>query len=153
MKIEIPSNIDPVPPEEIVRRLRSVNPALGVRFVHSNVTPYWALTWDWPMNDPRRVGILKGTQDPKMAWDMIAMLPLDCSVDQAYSYFVNNCRRSDKKEIRALLDRVSSYNSERNTEIWAPTMDAAEAEIDRLGSSLFRLSKSFGGLPGKGATA
>lgn len=143
VKIEIPRSITPQPPEEIVRRLRQVNPHLGVRFVHSCLEPYWALTWDWPENDPRRRGVLAGDVDPANCWDLLCMLPLDCSVDDAYGYFVNHCRRATREEIRGMLDRITAYNSENTAKVWEPTMREAMEEIERSSSKLFRDSKSF----------
>lgn len=146
MKIQIPSNIKPKPPQDIVARLRQVNPLLGVRFVHSIDIHYWALTWDWPENDPRRRDILLGTTDPDNAWDMLCMLPLDCTVEMAYSYFVNHCRRSSKAEIKQMLDRIHTYNSDTQAAIWEPTMQQAQLEIERSASALFKDQRSFGGL-------
>ncbi len=103
----------PIPPPEIVRRLQQVNPRLGLTWSEGWGGRTWALTMAWAENDPRRARIQAGTLSPDEAYDLLAFLPADCNVDQAYGYLVNAFRASSEEGTRKLLDRVHEYN--RNT--------------------------------------
>lgn len=96
----------PVPPSEIVARLKQWEPSLGLKY-HAM---QWAFTWTWKEHDPRRGRIRSGEYSPDDAYDIIGYLPLDCTVDEAPAYAVECLKQYPRDEVRKLVDGVARYN-------------------------------------------
>src|SRR6185437_1713564 len=107
---------DPAPPQHIVAKLRAINPRLSLKWVDS----YWGLMLAWSDVDERRQLVRRGALTEAAAQDLLAMLPPDCSAEQAHDYFVNACKSyggSNRDEVRKMLDRIDYWNeaqAERN---------------------------------------
>ncbi len=143
------------PPTGIVERLQQIHPALGLKMVPCcGRDPYWALTWDWPENDPRRARVRDGLLAPDKAWDMLSMLPMGCSAGEAYGYAINAFRRSSDQGIRDLLNDVEKFNQENTAKMWSGTTDEAMNQIEVMGHKMFAkesgvIAKSYGGITAK----
>lgn len=108
---------NPTPPSDMVRRLKQIDPLMGVRFVAyggalGNTQNWWAITMDWSPTDPRQKMIQAGMMNPDYAFDIICQLPLDCPVDSAYGYVVQGFKSiANKDESLRLLNRATEYNA------------------------------------------
>lgn len=123
----------PVPPTEMVRRLKQIDPRLGLTFSSTvdpatdRLRPTWALTMEWLPDDPRRVMIQDGTIPLSYNFDILCWLPFDCSPDEAYGYVVQKFTlMQDKPDVKRMLERVHTYNQAARTEALRPTMELAE---------------------------
>lgn len=77
---------EPVPPQEAVRRLREIDERLTVRWVPSAVGAYWAIVETWPRGDARWERVQTGEITEAQAFDLRAMLPPDCSAEEAVGF-------------------------------------------------------------------
>lgn len=77
---------EPVPPQEAVRRLREIDERLTVKWVPSAVGAYWAIVETWPRGDARWERVQAGEITEAQAFDLRAMLPPDCSAEQAVGF-------------------------------------------------------------------
>ena len=122
----------PEPPTEIVRRLKQIHPAFGLKFYRpAAASSLWALTWQWADNDPRRSYIRRGEIAPDADYDILAWLPLDCSVEQAAAYVERAVRGHPREDIKRLTERLQHYNQttavdENWTDVEAAVMTKAE---------------------------
>lgn len=139
----------PLPPSDIVERLRQVDPALGLKFCPGcfwdektdRMVDSWAITEAWAMDDPRRKLVWAGELPPDECADVVVFLPADCPVDQAYGYLVRKLKRNTdtgQEHARKLLERVHTFNANRQREIMAPVMADAEELIEANAGTLFR---------------
>lgn len=128
----------PVPPTEIVARLRQVCPTLGLTFcpgafwseARQRMVDSWAITEDWTPDDPRHRRVRAGEIDPAHCFDVLTFLPADCSVDEAFGYFVRSCQRNrGKASVASLLARVHTYNAHQTTRNLQETTDLSEELI------------------------
>ena len=103
---------EPIPPQEAVRRLREIDERLSVKWVPSATGPYWGIIETWKAGDERWSRVTTGEITPEQAFDLRAMLPGDCSAEQAVGfverYFepVSNAREQAAKH----LDKVVQHN-------------------------------------------
>jgi hypothetical protein len=92
----------------------------------------------WPANDPRRALIQSGDMKLGDAVDGVAMLPEDCTADEAFGYIQRSfVRNSGRAEVKKLLDRVDEYNDrvlEANLE---PTVELTEELVRTNAPTLF----------------
>lgn len=128
----------PVPPTEIVRRLRQVCPTLGLSFCPGafwseraqRMVDSWAITEDWEPSDPRHRRVQAGEIDPGHCFDVLTFLPADCSVDEAFGYFVRSCQRNrGKASVNQMLDRVHTFNAQQKARNLQETTELAEELI------------------------
>lgn len=80
---------EPVPPQDVVDRLKKVSPRLGLRWVPGSAfgsSPYFGLTERWKDGDPRWERVRTGELAEARAYDLIQMFPLDCSVPEMAAY-------------------------------------------------------------------
>lgn len=106
---------NPEPPTDMVRRLKQIDPRMGIRFVAyggalGDTINYWAITMDWRDTDPRRKMILEGMIPASAAIDIVCQLPLDCSVDSAYGFVVSGFKAMNDDDAKHLLTRVTEFN-------------------------------------------
>ena len=137
-----------VPPQDLVRRFKQVDDRLDVKFIHyphvnygnTNVQEYWAIIIRWPDDDPRRQLIQRGDLPEHGDFDVISFLPLDCSVEQAFSFFENACRGQvrDRQDVRRFLERLHKFNENVQEEAMKPVTELAEELIETNAPTLFR---------------
>lgn len=136
----------PVPPSEIVRRLKQIDPRLGLTFdstvdpATDRLRPTWALTMDWLPDDPRKRYVQDGSISLADARDILCWLPFDCSPDEAYGYVTQKFTvLRDKPDVQRMLDRVHAYNAAARKEVLRETVELgeelAEANVHRIRSS------------------
>lgn len=130
----------PLPPSDIARRLERIDNTLGMVYVQmgANGTGTWAITKKWTPNDPRRAHIQAGNVAPDSDWDVIAYLPADCSVDQAYGYFVSRMKVSTREDVRHMLNNLHKWNEAQTDANWQPVMDEAMSQVEGMAHGLVR---------------
>ena len=123
---------EPIPPSDIVRRLKQIDPHLGLRYYNDSRQEgyHWAVTWDWPANDRRREWIQQGQTPPDRAFDILTFLPSDCDPNDAYGFVVRSMRVASTPEIRKCLEWVARYNDDvtaaQDRQVTDPAMQHAE---------------------------
>ena len=128
----------PLPPQDIVQRLQEIDPDLGMKFLPG---PQWAITLRWSQEDPRRVLVRKGDVAIDQAHDVWAVLPADCSPEQAYGYVIGcfkQAKGSGSERAAKLLDRVHMYNKQVQGEARRPVEEYAQELLEANASTLFR---------------
>ncbi len=77
---------EPVPPQEAVRRLQEIDERLSVKWVPSASGPYWGIIETWKQGDERWERVNSGEITRDQAFDLRAMLPPDCSAEEAVGF-------------------------------------------------------------------
>lgn len=77
---------EPVPPQEAVRRLQAIDEHLSVKWVPSAAGPYWGIIETWKAGDERWARVHSGEIGREQAFDLRAMLPPDCSAEEAVGF-------------------------------------------------------------------
>lgn len=135
----------PVPPTDIVRRLRQLRPDLAMRWYPSSQV--WGFTADWPPTDARWARVQAGEVSPDEAHDAICFAPREISADDAYHYLVRNLRTSSRDDLVKLLDGLATWNeaqSDANAEkATAETLN----EIEVMGHTLTGTAKQYQNAP------
>ena len=127
---------NPLPPSDVVERLKNVDPALGLRYVHN--MKMWAITWRWTLSDPRREMIQRGDMNPDDAFDVFAWLPEDCPPEQAFGYIERGfVRNGGRHEVQYLLSRLDRYNQKLFDDKLQETNDLAEELLAANAKTLF----------------
>ena len=148
--------VNPDPPEEIVRRLKQIDPSLNLKFVeypttesHIDGQRWWAVVLDWEPNDPRH-RLIQLNQIGNAPFDVIGYLPLDCSVYDAHSYMVNFLlgKKTDPRVNRMLL-RVDEFNRNVTDEVIEGAVDRASELVgpkllENEGKSIPKVSQYTG---------
>lgn len=137
----------PIPPSDVVRRLKQVDENLDLKFVAYNTTDYgnvnsvqyWAIIYRWRAEDPRNVMIQRGDMPRDAAYDVVTMLPLDCEVHQAFSLFERGARQlAGREDANLLRSRVHKWNEAAQQEAMKETKELAEELIATNAGTLFR---------------
>jgi hypothetical protein len=138
----------PEPPADIVRRLRQVDERLDLRWVsyrntdyaNVNENAYWAIVLNWAENDKRWMYVQRGEMSPESTFDIIAMLPPDCDVEQAFGFFQRGLRGrvQTKNDVDLIVSRVHKWNEDVRAEAMKGTMELAEELIETNAGTLFR---------------
>lgn len=115
----------------IKERLQEIDSRLGIVILPSDERgkPFWALTYWWHPDDPRRQWIREGNYDPASAFDILCFLPKDCTADEAYGYVVKGFKRlsgNAKEDARRLLERVHLYNHKQQQAALEETKEIAD---------------------------
>jgi len=103
---------EPVPPQEAVRRLRAIDERLSVKWVPSAAGPYWGIIETWKQGDERWARVNSGEIAPEQAFDLRAMLPPDCSAEEAVGFverFFEPVTDAAKQAAKA-VDQVERHN-------------------------------------------
>lgn len=135
----------PEPPEEVVARLKQIDPHLNLKFVELPATEdyhdgvrWWGLVLEWEENDPRHAMVARGLLAP-MAFDILGYLPLDCSVHEAFNYVQNfMLQRKTEPRIDKLVNRLGEYNKTQTNKNTEPTQELASELIETNAKTLFR---------------
>lgn len=103
---------EPIAPQEAVRRLREIDERLSVKWVPSAAGAYWGIIEDWKRDDPRWQMVNAGEVDRAMAYDLRAMLPADCSAEEAVGFVERHFRpvQNAAKEAAEKVERVQKHN-------------------------------------------
>lgn len=104
---------EPVPPQEAVRRLRAIDERLSVKWVPSAAGPYWGIIEVWTSSDPRWERVRSGEITEAQAFDLRAMLPPDCSAEQAVGFVERHFRPVGHaaSDAAAHVQRVAQHNA------------------------------------------
>lgn len=128
----------PLPPSDIERRVKQIDPHLGLRWEANGVGgPGWWVIYRWPEQDPRRRMIRDGRMAPDGDFDLYAQLPVDCPPEQAYGFITNAFRTSGSPEAKRLLDRVGEFNRQVTESRWEPVLAEAHEIIEANAGKLF----------------
>ena len=77
---------EPIPPQEALRRLREIDERLSVKWVPSATGAYWGIIETWKQGDERWARVNSGEITREQAFDLRAMLPPDCSAEEAVGF-------------------------------------------------------------------
>lgn len=132
----------PIPPHEIVERIKRIDPCLDLMWGEGSFgPPGWWLIYRWPEHDSRQRWVRDGTYGREDAFDWFARLPEDCPVDQAFGYVVNAFRDSAHPEAKRMLGRTGEYNKRVTDSHWAPVIEDAHQMIEDNAATLFKGEK------------
>lgn len=124
------------PPAGLLERLKTIDKHLGV--LYGEQSKCWFITYEWPMNDPRREWVKKSAFPAERAYDTLCKLPKDCSVESAYGYFVRTVSRFKNADDRnRLLNRLAEDNQFQSKKNMSPVMELAEELIEVNKNTLF----------------
>lgn len=101
----------PVPPSDILRELRKLAPALSLRWTSAFDSSDWAVTWEWPEDDPRWSRVRSQEIPRESAYDIIGHLPVKCSLDEAKGYIEGHLKSYPKEEINRLRLKIADWNA------------------------------------------
>jgi hypothetical protein len=116
---------NPEPPVEVLRRLRAVDPHLGLEWSQFE---QWRLTRKWPETDRRWQWVQEGKTPPSSAYDIIGYIPNDCDTDQVPAYVAHLLRDWPVEEAREMLSRMDHYHTAEAT---APVAQAMEEAVEQ----------------------
>lgn len=105
---------EPVPPQDAVRRLKAIDERLDLRWVPSAAGPYWGIIEHYKPEDERWSRVRSGELPEKDAYDLRAMLPPDCSAEEAVGFVERYFRpvRDAAKEAAEKVEKVVKANRE-----------------------------------------
>lgn len=93
---------EPVPPQSVVKRLAAVDERLSIRWVPSVAGAYWGIVERWHPDDPRWASVRSGEHPEAATYDLRAMLPPDCSAEEAEGFVLRHFERmGDHREAAA----------------------------------------------------
>lgn len=137
----------PLPPSNVVEALHRVDDRLDLRYVsyvhrdmaNLNRDERWAIILNWAENDPRRIMIQRGEMSPGAAFDVLAYLPLDCPIEDAFNYFVSGAKQFHRKDdVERLVSRIGLFNDAVKADTMSSTVDLAEELISTNAGTLFK---------------
>jgi len=99
----------PQPPQDILRRLRAVDPRMGIRYTKHVPNAPWSITLSWHENDPRREAVRTQRVSEEDAVDIIARLPMDCNVNDAAAYIARRMAMWPGEDVNALLKKMDLF--------------------------------------------
>lgn len=105
---------EPVPPQEAVKKLRQIDPRLSLKWVPSAAGAYWGIIETYGEHDPRWARVNSGELPRELAFDLRAMLPPDCSAEEAVGFVERYFRPvgDARKEAEAKVKKVVKANAE-----------------------------------------
>lgn len=123
----------PEAPRDILRRLREHHPALSLRLSGGGK---WAVTWEWPEQDPRWARVRSNEISKESAFDIIGYLPVDCSLMDAAGYVENAFKNYPKEEVRKMAASMRHWN-----EVEVPKQQTEQVISDSL-DDMARIGKT-----------
>lgn len=122
----------PLPPSDILRRLKQVDDRLDMVFMPSREGGHWAIVERWGPNDQRRAMIQRGDMDADADFDMIGYAPVGVSVDDAFGILSKGLRRrsTDRASCAKMLDNLLYFNKARQEANKAPIKEFAAEMLD-----------------------
>ena len=152
LNIEVLTPIEP--PKLLVERFARVDDRLGLKFVqfpiadstNVNSIRHWAIVIHWREDDARRQWIQRGEIPASAAFDVLGYLPIDCSVQEAFTYFERMAtgQLRDGRDVANMVSRLHLFNAEVKKEVMQPVMDKANELIeDNIGTLFAAEGKSI----------
>lgn len=143
----------PEVPEDVLKRLRQINPQLGLRFYQGTG---WAVMWKWADTDRRREYIKLGQLPPDEDNDIVCYLPDEIGPEAAVGYVESRCVNHPVSHIAGLVADVAADRARVQEQAFQPVMDEALNQIEVNPSKLFEgagktITKKFAAGFGKGA--
>ncbi len=128
---------DPVPPQDIIARLKKINPRYDIRWVKGAWgMSYFGLFEQWRENDPRREWIQRGAHDASKDFDLVNMFPVGCAphemaayVEQRFGIVADPRKEADKLMARAQAMYASAQESAVE-HVVTQSMERRERESD-----------------------
>lgn len=119
---------EPVPPQEAVRRLREIDERLSVKWVPSAAGAYWGIIEQWKESDPRWEYVKRGEFTRDQTYDLRAMLPPDCSAEEAVGFVERYFRpvghaATDAAEAIAKVTKFNKSVKEKHVENFMAEQD------------------------------
>jgi len=130
----------PQAPADVVRRLREIDPNLGLRCYRWGVEDQWTVVWHWTETDPRQARVQSGEIDPQTACDILAYLPLEVKPDDVPGYILPMLRslgNAGYDYAAELQAKVKAANEATKDALWKPTLEKAEERIEQNAGKLF----------------
>lgn len=142
----------PEVPEDVLARLRTINPQLGLRFYQGQG---WAVMWKWKDDDRRRAYIQRGELPADEDADIVCWLPDDVTPDQAVAYVEDRASRRGTPHVRALVDDIARDRARTQEDAFADVLGEALNRVEVNPGNLFasagkRIVKTFQAGFGKG---
>lgn len=105
---------EPVPPQEAVQKLKQIDPRLSLKWVPSAAGAYWGIIETYGEHDPRWSRVNSGELPRELAFDLRAMLPPDCSAEEAVGFVERYFRPvgDARKEAAAKVEKIVRTNAE-----------------------------------------
>lgn len=145
MTLVLSDGVTPAPPSDIVRRLRQVDPDLGMKWFPSSHC--WAITAMWRENDPRRARVVAGEVAPDEAFDAVCFVRESVSAEDAYHYFLRGIRSSSREDIAKLVDEIDKWNEAQPDRNAAPVVEEMLNEIEVMGHGITGTAKQYQNAP------
>ena len=104
---------EPVPPQAAVKLLAAVDERLTIKWIPSPATgPYWAIVEAWRRGDERWALVQQGLMREEEAFDILCMLPPDCSPYEAEGILLRRFGRvvDPRQESEDAVTRVAKAN-------------------------------------------
>lgn len=130
----------PQAPDDVVQRLRAIDPHLALRCYQWGATQQWAIIWHWLATDPRMARVQSGEIDPSTAVDILAYVPLGIRPDEVPGYIAPMLRSMGNAGygyVDELQAKVRAANERTKQGLWQPTLDKAEEAIEANAGKLF----------------
>jgi hypothetical protein len=120
-----------VPPPGVLRRLHEISPRLGLKHFPSGGHTEWAITLDWPPEDPRHDLVNRGIAgEPRC--DVEGWVPFDCREDDIPGWVERQLQRSSKEAVR----RLAADARRHNEALAMARLDTAFAEVENAAEVL-----------------
>jgi hypothetical protein len=105
---------EPVPPQEAVKKLKQIDSRLSLKWVPSAAGAYWGIIETYAEHDPRWTRVNSGELPRELAFDLRAMLPPDCSAEEAVGFVERYFRPvgDARKEAAAKVQKIVKTNAE-----------------------------------------
>lgn len=97
----------PVPPSDLLARLhRRCGADLGLKYVAGA----WAVTAEWPANDPRWQMVQEQQYPREGAHDIVGYIPVECPLEEAGAYIERSFRSHSREDVRRRLADALAWN-------------------------------------------
>lgn len=139
----------PAPPTEIVRRLQQIDDRLSLRFYPLGANGgQWALIERWVADDRRRQMIQRGEMAEDADFDLVGLIPLDITADDALGYIERSLvqRPQTKDDYQAMLSRVRHYNDGLTQSRMDEVKAFGREMVDANKHTILGNAKSYGGM-------
>jgi hypothetical protein len=105
---------EPVPPQAVVKRLAAIDRRLSIKWVPGAAGPYWGIIERWKGGDERFQLVREGKMRDEEAFDLRAMLPPDCSAEEAEGFVLRYFERVDDPTRQATkkMEKIQKHNAE-----------------------------------------
>lgn len=120
----------PEPSQDILRRLQAESPRLAIRFYPAMRS--WGITVRWAEFDSRRELIRKGEMRADEDYDLVALLPRDCGVDEACAYLATQMRQHSDQSVRNMAATMFRHNDTQFDRLTQPWVDSIVDDVESV---------------------